>query len=277
MVPLNIGLFNEGLRQTSSLVSLKLSNCVVGVEGMKNVSLALRGNRSIRILSFPHNYISDEGVMEFVRNWRDDSRLRSLQLDYNDFGPEGLRQLLPAVANHRAMHELTLRQCHNVGLLGLQLIGNEMHNMTLSGLNFSFCFEAKVLTGEESEDAIEAYELEQAKTRQCVVDGLKSNFYLRAMPLDNDGFFDNVTSEIWFYLYLNCCGRKILANGCALPPTFWCYVLAKCSWQRYQTHSHSLIFYFLLEQPMLFSGFSGMNRKRSRVLLDNMTRGHGMP
>jgi hypothetical protein len=141
-----------------------------------------------------------------------------------------------------------------------------MHNMTLRWLDISQCFEAKELTDEESDDAIEAYELEKAKTRRCVVDGLKSNFYLCDLRFhDNDDLFDDVSDEFRFYMDLNRCGRHILANGCGLPPTVWCHILAKCSSRKHFAHRHSLTFYFLVEQPMLLSGYSGMNRKRSRV------------
>jgi hypothetical protein len=264
-VPLNVGLFNEGLRQTSSLVSLTLSNCVVGVEGMKNLSLALQDNRSVQILKLPRNHISDEGIIEFVRNWRDDSGLVSLQLNHNDIGPVGLQHLLPGVANHRAVYDLGLCVCRSIGLLGLQLIGNEMHNMTLKKLDVSYCLPVQMGKREESEDVIQAYAMAQAKTRQCVVEGMKTDFYLCDLELSrNDGLFDDVLSEIGFYLDLNRCGRHLLANGCVLPPTIWCYILANCSTPKYFTRRHSLTFYFLLEQPMLLSGFNGMNRKRPR-------------
>lgn len=259
---LNIDALSQFLGDSSSLTCLKLWYCELGDEGMRILAQGLHRNRSIRRLGLTNNGIGDDGLVSLVQAWPDDSPIVSLELGRNRFGDAGLRELLLAIARHRhGWEELSIFQCTNLTQLGLQLIAHEMPHMTLKILDISQCFLKKRFSATEKAAQM-AWEEAAANNWQSVLDGIRSNCHLHCFNVFGNYLSGTTLQKMRLYTTLNRHGRQLLSNR-DNPSTIWCNILAKC-WKDPEFH-HSMIFFFLIEQPQLVPPSGGAKRTKGEV------------
>jgi hypothetical protein len=191
----------EVLQHTSALLHLDLHYCHLNDETMRSLSNGLRRLTSIQHLELRNNIFGDEGLTLLAHSLIENSSLKILELQFNNFGPIGVKALMTAVVKHRAMVELHLNDCPNIGHAGIQLIANAMPNMTLKRLFFFHCTKQERFSSDDKE-AMQGYDATKAKTRHCVIDGMKANYYITYLNVsDNDGILRKPSLNFVFTLF----------------------------------------------------------------------------
>jgi hypothetical protein len=196
-------------------------------------------------LNLAGNLIGDVGIAAFVENWPEDSNLESLDVSRNSMTSGGLQQLMAALPNRRSMKILNLSR-NKFGSDGLEMIGNHLPNLRLQEMDLRNLSMSNPVAS--------------TRAMQSLVRGIKDNYFLEHLDIDCSRVLEH---EINFYTKLNKSGRHLLiAND--VPPTLWCSIFAKYRIER-DEFSLSMIFYFLVEQPLLVNERQGGKRRKRRT------------
>jgi hypothetical protein len=235
----------EGLGRTSNLLGLTLEHCRLDDDATRMLATRLQNHRSMTTLNLAGNLIGDVGIAAFVENWPEDSNLESLDVSRNSMTSGGLQQLMAALPNRRSMKILNLSR-NKFGSDGLEMIGNHLPNLRLQEMDLRNLSMSNPVAS--------------TRAMQSLVRGIKDNYFLEHLDIDCSRVLEH---EINFYTKLNKSGRHLLiAND--VPPTLWCSIFAKYRIER-DEFSLSMIFYFLVEQPLLVNERQGGKRRKRRT------------
>jgi hypothetical protein len=244
---------------SSRLKSLQLNNCGLTNDHLRTLSPCLGQLTSMSQLQLEGNQIGDDGVAAFVEHWSLDSQIEKLDLSGNDIQVTGVQHLVTAMANRAIKLELNLSYNHDIGFQGITLLGQAVGGRTLSKLDLSEVVRWKVCHDDTSEDAV-AQKQQRRQACQALLEGVWENVFLTSLTLENNFLPIPVMDELELVVIANQDGRELLLEQNALPPAFWCHLLA------IQAECPSLMFLFLRELPSLMVSQPGnLERKRRRV------------
>jgi hypothetical protein len=241
---------SESLKHNTSLQQLCMCRNELGNDGLKVLAEGLACNSSITSLKLTNNHIGDQGISDFARLWTSASAIECVDLSCNAIGPVGAHQLLKTTTNHRLLQSLSLAENVNIGIKGLQMIGEVLPTLKLKTLDISSrpSWELSSNTLYLSR-GFKATELAVKKVSGlALVKGLESNFCLHELSVSSVDIPVSFKKDLRFYTDLNKQGRFLLTKQNELPPMIWCHLLAKC-------RHPSFIDYFLLQKPETVSSF----------------------
>jgi hypothetical protein len=95
-------------------------------------------------------------------------------------------------------------------------------------------------------------QMTSTRTMQSFLRGIKSNYSIHDLSmccLSDPPILVECELEITLYTKLNMYGRYLLRIASDVPPALWCLIFAKCRIE--SEFGHSIVFYFLVEQPHL--------------------------
>ncbi len=261
------------LIRSTSLKRLELCNGELSDErSMVLLTQGLQHNKSLHTLELNQCNIKDDGVELLVQYWPPDSAIHTLNLFRNAIGPRGAQCLLQAITHHPAMRRLDLSENDKIGYLGLELIGHVLMNpqrrpegLRLTSLHLLGCAtwqkqydvvdshppsDVVVDSSSLQEDALALRKLRD-DAGNAFLQGIQCNPYLQELTLFRNSFSKEIKHAIGFYASVNRKGRLLLSCSNTVAPsiTLWCYILAKC--QQHKVYDHSLVYFFLREQPTL--------------------------
>ncbi|ELT88539.1 hypothetical protein CAPTEDRAFT_67034, partial [Capitella teleta] len=103
------GAMADLLRANTPLAILSMTgNKGVGIEGWKEVALALASNTHVHTLSLDYNNLADEGIKVFTDGLLKNVAVRSLDLEGNKIGDEGAAGILNLLRMNRTLNDITL-------------------------------------------------------------------------------------------------------------------------------------------------------------------------
>jgi hypothetical protein len=118
---------------------IDLSNNRITSEGVSVLALALRKNKTLKVLSLLSNHVSDEGILTLAESLSThDSTITTLGLGSNDINDEGAQYLAQMLQTNQTLTVLTL-QFNHIGARGMELLMNALgrFNRSLQVLNVS--------------------------------------------------------------------------------------------------------------------------------------------
>jgi hypothetical protein len=257
-------LVSNSLARNASLTKLSLTGCAIGDDGLIPLVMLELPSLPLTSLKIDNCGIGDNIARMLADHWLPFlTNLKTLELQENNIGPGGARQLLRAVTGCPAMQELTLTENRSIGYAGLSLIGEELPHVQLKSVVICECADYIPYTNSSSNEAI-AQERAWQDAGRALIDGVRRNLHIKNLELNS--IFDmilplEISQEIDFYTKLNELGRYLLAipanDDRALPLGGWSYILAKCRDRFEPDTAPSLIFFFLSEQPTLVQPSTG--------------------
>jgi hypothetical protein len=219
-------------------------------QDMSALSEGLAHNMSIMELSLRQCHIDDDGVKGFVQYWHPDSPIRSMDWSSNRIKGKGAIMLLQAASNHHAMYSLDLSYNYQIGYVGLAGVALEIEHIVLK----------EIQIGDVCPETNER--LCRTFIAPVILQGVKDNTHLVQLNLSRNGFDTHFLTDVHFYLLRNKCRPLMLSTMSAipqvdasyqLPSTIWCHVFAN---RKLGLNAHAIVFYFLKEQPALWSHLS---------------------
>jgi hypothetical protein len=177
----------------------------------------------------------------------------------NDFiGPLAAQSLIQATVSFSAFKTLDLGDTPSIGYEGLSLIGKALPNSMLTELTLRGAVEW-VDYDDENDQRAHAQQLKCNQAAEALVDGVRNNFHLRVLNLEDLQLPPKAVDEIEFYLEMNRkFGRHLLSQQHSLPLSIWSLILAKFS------HNLSVVLFYVRELPLLVSQGMITGRKRRR-------------
>jgi hypothetical protein len=247
----DIQMFGSGLQQPNLIQYLELHECGVDNEQMVTLSTALNNNVLVKTLILSRNAIGDTGLFSFVSNWTEASTLEKLDLRYNCIGQLGAQRLLQMSSQRSSLKHLDLSGNRQIGYTGLHFVAQELRNNIF--LRELLLVEVTTWMPQGTKKEKQELSLVVNLAAESILNTLKYNIHIREFVFDDlelrrHQYFPNIC----FFRQFNACGiRSMVLQQEILPPSFWCFVLAK-----FPT-CPSIVFSFLCEVPGLI--FSSRN------------------
>jgi hypothetical protein len=230
---------SEGLYCNAHLTKLVLKDCAIGDQGVGLVILFRQGlqrNTSLTQLTLEGCRVNDAGIQGLVEHWLPDSPIQSLRLPKNSLGPTGAQLLFRAAQRRPALKRLDISLNGAVGYEALRNIGIDLpHQFYLTSIDLFGCVNSR------------PFDLTwPLAAHRALMEGLQNNRHIRELNVFGNGFPLGREDEVEFYLRRNSSVGNVLLSAGA-PATLWCYFF-----EAYQNEP-SILFYYLREQPSLFT------------------------
>jgi hypothetical protein len=149
------------------------------------------------------------------------------------------------------MYSLNLDYNRWMGRGGLVSVALELEHVVLKELQMACVF------------PMADQEVSRTLIAPVILQGMKDNTHLVQLNLSHNEFDTHFLTNVDFYLLRNKCRPLMLSTMSALPQvdapyqlpsTIWCHVFANK--KKLGFNAHAIVFYFLKEQPALWSHLS---------------------
>ena len=105
-----VDIARNGLEGKTGLYKISIENNQIGNEGLKAISMALAGCKTMQEFYLYNNEIDDEPIEEFCALVKKSPDLFAVGLEFNRIGYKGLSFILKAMQNLHKLEKLYLNQ-----------------------------------------------------------------------------------------------------------------------------------------------------------------------